>query len=249
MFTSIDRPPSIIHFAFSPDVEDHALGLDRNLHSLLDAIEGFGAAVALFDTMKAQRRRVMAEKKGPTDEIMLLLRWGMIGARDGAIWLQSYYRVMQKANAHLHKLKPLSELADMEAKKRADKAFQATFPRIANVRDSAAHPVDLALTMADVAGHAAVPPASWAGMIEGENAAYVQGAMLNNEFTSTVNGHPVSYTVAQTSVHALDAITKDFFAAFEPLAQESQNLVSRMTGETLRQRMEARSTRLPLSGR
>lgn len=196
---------------------DPAASIEQNLVALQNNAEEFRQTVDLYRFAHARERHLSQLDRGQRRDMIALVK---IAGRNGAVVAYSFSRLMEAINAT--KAPIMWSKADMAEKKKATRLFASEFPSIAAIRQSAAHPGELAKNSVEQERHRLKAPLEHPA-VQATEGVYIEGLMhaapdsLN--FGATFEGKLAQYELSMAKADVLDAVTDHYCRTFYPLEE------------------------------
>ena len=207
----LDRP-TLYSDSLPNEERSEAVFVDRNLMGLDTQAAELASAVELYVWGKAQSDIVATP-----DDRNMLKTWSQIGARAGALCIYAFFQNLQGVSGALSKCPSLFALCDRNKLGRARKSFDTAFPLAAKARLSAAHPGQFSSTSNKLKAHAVADGLSQSGFqIPSGSTVYIEGCIIDDSFTSTIENRVVSYKVTKESADTLSSISQIMWGAVKP---------------------------------
>lgn len=192
-----------------------ATSIERNLMALQNNAEEFRQTVDLYRFAHAREALLSQSDREQRRDMIALVK---IAGRNGAVVAYSFSRLMEAINAT--KAPVLWSKADMAEKKKATRLFAGEFPSITAIRQSAAHPGELAKNSAEQGRHRLKSPLAHPA-VQTTEGSYVEGLMhaapnsLN--FGASFEGRLAQYELSMAKADVLDTVTDHYRRTFYPL--------------------------------
>lgn len=203
-----DTMPKILGLCLQGEERRTARHISRNVATLATLASNVWDAVHLFLDSKDR-----ADRRDPTKRHFQ--RWALIGARDGAINLNSFSKVMVDTRTLIRQCPNLEALVDSRSEKAAGQLFREQFPDIDRLRHTAAHPGELSSTPSEFSRHQSeqiIP-----GAIGGGGPYFVSDTIISDRYTGTYKGATYSYAVTKESCEALFQVALMLWTAWRPM--------------------------------
>jgi hypothetical protein len=172
-------------------------------------VEEFSAALDLFNLSEFLATRNFVNRQ--------FRMWMNLAARDGAMTIYHFDRVLVKSGRSFKECPTLMGLVDHNAFSAARREFSRTFPKAARVRHGTAHKAEMGETLASVASN------GFSGKLDGPwlSGAFgnltIEDSLMDRMFTTTHQGEILSYEVSTATLDALHHIATLFYSGFNPV--------------------------------
>jgi hypothetical protein len=209
-FVRIDRG------ALPPEEHEAVRTLESNLLQLQTLAKEFRYTVDL--SVFAHDQKLANDGR---EEMWKFIAWMNVAGRNGAILACSFFMLMQEINSP--NAPTIRGKVDLQFRKAATKLFNDEFPRINNIRDSAAHPGELGASKAEADRHRLKEGGtSGAWIVEEDSGTFMQGNISAREdgglvYTSSFKGKLVDYELSMQKADILDEVAALYRAAYYPL--------------------------------
>jgi hypothetical protein len=141
--------------------------------------------------------------------------WGGVGARHAVMLIYGIWMTMQAINGILKDCPTLMFKMNMPSKKAAQQLFLKSFPDIAKLRLTAAHPGEFAITPKKADHDAVIDGVESSAINVGKGARLlIEGGMMEGDYISTVGGKLVKCKIGQETVDVLDKLNGHIFDTF-----------------------------------
>ena len=189
--------------------------INSSLMRLADTALEFTSAMLLVAEGESHASR------NPQDQ--LRSKWIFIGARVGALCLYDFFQDTQAINNNLRFCPTIVPMVDMTAKREAQKLMQSRFPGFADVRTAAAHPGEVNSTPQKMEANTVAAAVVGRGF-SGDGTVNISGSILNGDYTNTLEGRVVSYSLSNASVSDLQTILGLWAQTFQPVEDGTRAL-------------------------
>lgn len=147
-----------------------ALHVDRELTLLCCYADELGAAISLFQTLKAQLSTTKDRELKRQ-----LHSWQSVAARDGAVTIFNFAECMEGIKEQLHATPSLKALVDWREVRSIGKDFKIAFPDTEKLRHAVTHAGEL--TKSPKQREKNLPPISFQNCISGDNYVTAHGGV------------------------------------------------------------------------
>jgi hypothetical protein len=152
------------------------------------------------------------------DAIKKLSSWQMISARDGAMTIYHFGKVMIGIKSSIKHCPTINNSVDRAKLKSSGRLFNALFPKHEAVRHAVAHSGELANTSEAVSQNAFTGRYEGPGLtIENASNTMVQDSLQGRLFTTTHEGKILTYEIGQVTLIRLNAVKNELYDAFGPV--------------------------------
>ena len=131
--------------------------------------------------------------------------WQLIAARDLAMSVEDFYRLLTSASSLLKACKVLRTRVDLDGMERARRHFEDLYPDHLDLRNAAGHPVDYSSKPHNLRRHSKKDPVTVDSIpiVAGGGAAMVSAALVNRTITYTADGDTFTLELAPVLVETL----------------------------------------------
>lgn len=187
-----------------PKEENDAINLlSQKITDLYLFKENIVNAITLFGVLKNSR-----------DQPGFRSGWVFVPARDGAISLSHYIKVLGFIRSSFQSCPTFRSDVDTDLLKRCEKAFRECFPFAESLRHAVAHAAELVKSDSEITRHAVSDFVKGSTHIKGVGRAILRDHLDENTFTYSFEGECVYYNLNQDTVDNITKITEDVFRAF-----------------------------------
>lgn len=234
----IRYPPRLWSTAI-PEVEREAVSsIGVNLSGLRACVQEFDSALHLHrhaaslwqplpDTQGIDNPRKISALLDKRDaHNQSLTHWYMFAARAGAISIYSFQRIRQAIDIQIKQAPTVEALLDYDARRAANRLFDATFPNFGDVRIAAAHPGELFRFPENVL-KAGVHTSEIEGIVmePGSGALAIGEALNGSRYTTTVNGTVASYELSNTVRDTFLKVLTLFYSVFQAASDKTHEML------------------------
>lgn len=206
-----------------------ASAIIRGLRGMDSYVSDFGAAVTLFEYSNSSRIDLLKgssliQPVGPStlsmlDSQNLYSSWMMVAARDGAMSIYHFIKAMEGVKHCIHKAPTIEACFDRSVSRLATKLFNSHFPNWNEIRHAVAHAAELSETPEKLKSNSFSKELSLDGVHinkggDGTGCVFISNGLINNSFSTTINGKLLQYEVSSQMHLALTEVRDQFFSAF-----------------------------------
>ena len=205
--------------ALPPKEHEAAWSIEQNLMALVSNAEEFRQTADLY--LFAHTQKLMEQNRN-SERMWEMIGWIKIAGRNGTIVAYSFSRLMEAINAT--RAPTIWSKADLKEKRKATKLFANEFPKIAHVRQSAAHPGELTKNPTEQQRHTATKGIYTAAIqaVPGSQV-FISGMMqAGNDrlrYGGTFEGEYVEYELSIQKAEILNAVADSYHRTFYPLEE------------------------------
>lgn len=192
--------------------------MSLNLSGLETHVIAFDAAFKLFGFSQEQfdRKRSSFDRAG-VDQSRLFLAWKFIAARDGALSIYNFAKIMEAIRSSMNEVPTIRAIVDHAAIRLAVKKFESKLPDFEGVRHSVAHSAEFVNSQEAIQRNAFSGTLT-AGPVQGIfKSLTIHNSLVNSKFTTSLEGRLISYDVSQATLDVLNSAKRDFYAVFAPV--------------------------------
>lgn len=201
-----------------PDGEKEEAGAIRsNIANMQDRAKAFWAGKMLFQN--CSERQFLDPENRP-----IYHQWQLCAARDCAMSIYHFGRIIEGIDESLAKCPQLRELIDGQAKRKARKKFERQFPSYIVLRHALAHSAERSKTARDAKLHGKMTtktiklsPEISILVESDENILLVNDNIYGTTFSSMWEGNLIKCEINDQSGEWLDGVIDDYWIAFDAI--------------------------------
>lgn len=208
--------------------QEYAARIFINLFRMSALVDQFRSAVALADFCSATFPSSLLHIKSDEDRAKYerFRDWKMLAVRDAAVTLGNYVEARKAIEKDCDKCPTVLAYIDQGALAKHENIFEVAFPNVSGVRTSVAHSARLIRSERERERHVRRGEELPGMKVQGGRELLMSG-LSGNTYSATHEGGG-SFSLDGSGVDALEAATSEYYRAYEPVAEFTRALRSKL---------------------